>query len=172
MEDFEKIEKLRERANVTYEEAKEALNAANGDLLDAMIYLERQGKVKAEKEVHTTEYTDAVKNEIVASGAEGKKDGKDFGEKCKRFFKKLWNYLSENHLKVSHHEEEVIDLPLWVVVIILLAGWWVVLVLIVVSLFFDWNYKFYGKNNLEGANSVMEKVKETAENVKEDFNKD
>ena len=51
MEDFEKIEKLRERANVTYEEAKEALNAANGDLLDAMIYLERQGKVKAEKEV-------------------------------------------------------------------------------------------------------------------------
>ena len=36
---FEKVEKLRERANVTYEEARDALNEANGDLLDAMVLL-------------------------------------------------------------------------------------------------------------------------------------
>ena len=42
MTEFEKVEKLRERANVSYEEAKEALLASEGDLLDAMIYLEKQ----------------------------------------------------------------------------------------------------------------------------------
>ena len=46
MEQLEKVEKLRQRANVTYEEAKQALEACNWDLLDAMVYLEKQGKVK------------------------------------------------------------------------------------------------------------------------------
>ena len=36
MDEFEKIEKLRTRANITYEEAKAALDEANGDLLDAI----------------------------------------------------------------------------------------------------------------------------------------
>ena len=46
MEMLEKVERLVEKANVSYEEAKAALDEANGDLLDAMVLLERQGKVK------------------------------------------------------------------------------------------------------------------------------
>ena len=44
MDQFEKVEKLRERADVSYEEAKEALENSNWDILDAMIYLEQNGK--------------------------------------------------------------------------------------------------------------------------------
>ena len=39
MDLFEKVEKLREKANVTYEEAKAALEKADGDLLDALATL-------------------------------------------------------------------------------------------------------------------------------------
>ena len=46
MDNFEKVEKLREHANVTYEEAKEALENSNWDILDAMIYLEKNGKTR------------------------------------------------------------------------------------------------------------------------------
>ena len=46
MEQLEKVEKLRERADVSYEEAKEALEACDWDLLDAMVWLEKRGKVK------------------------------------------------------------------------------------------------------------------------------
>ena len=46
MERLEKVERLREKANVSYEEARAALEASNDDLLDAMVLLERQGKVK------------------------------------------------------------------------------------------------------------------------------
>jgi len=42
---IEKVDKLVERADVSYEVAKEALETANGDLLDAVIILEREGKL-------------------------------------------------------------------------------------------------------------------------------
>ncbi len=47
MATLEQVEKLREKANVSFEEAKAALDACNGDLLDALIYLEKQGRVNA-----------------------------------------------------------------------------------------------------------------------------
>ena len=57
MENLEKVEKLRERAEVTYEEARAALEENNWDLLDAMVALERAGKTKApEKKNFSTSY--------------------------------------------------------------------------------------------------------------------
>ena len=44
MTELEKVEKLREKANVSFAEAKEALDNTGGDILDALIYLEKQGK--------------------------------------------------------------------------------------------------------------------------------
>ena len=44
MDKLEKIERLRERAQVSYDEAREAYEQADGDLLDALILLEKQGK--------------------------------------------------------------------------------------------------------------------------------
>ena len=55
MDYMQMVEKLREYANVTYEEAKAALDEANGDLLEAVILLERQGKTKQpEQSTYTT----------------------------------------------------------------------------------------------------------------------
>ena len=39
MDEFDKIDKLKQRAGVSYAEAGEALRACDGDLLDAMVYL-------------------------------------------------------------------------------------------------------------------------------------
>ena len=44
MTELEKVEKLIEKSNVSYAEAKDALAASNGDILDALIYLENRGK--------------------------------------------------------------------------------------------------------------------------------
>jgi len=43
---IEQIDELRKRLDVTYEEAKEALEACNGDMLEAIIYLEKTTKKK------------------------------------------------------------------------------------------------------------------------------
>ena len=49
MNEFEMIEKLVEKENVSFEEARDALNAAGGDLIDAIVYLERKAKEEAAK---------------------------------------------------------------------------------------------------------------------------
>ena len=43
---LEQVEHIKRTANVSYEDAREALVQADGDLLDAMIWLERQGKTR------------------------------------------------------------------------------------------------------------------------------
>ena len=45
MEHIEMVEKLMSKANVSYAEAKQALENNNWDMLDALIDLERQGQV-------------------------------------------------------------------------------------------------------------------------------
>jgi len=45
MTTLDQVEKLRVMANITYGEAKAALDSANWDLLEAIIILEKQGKI-------------------------------------------------------------------------------------------------------------------------------
>ena len=46
---LEQIDELRKRANVSYEDAKNALEQSDGNLIDALVYLEKQNKIKPEE---------------------------------------------------------------------------------------------------------------------------
>ncbi len=68
MENIEKIDMVRERMNVTYEEAKGALEAANWDVVEALITLERDEKARREEIfVRGNELVEKIK-EIVRKG--------------------------------------------------------------------------------------------------------
>lgn len=45
---LELIEKLKEKVNISYADAKEALEKCNGDLLEALIYVEKENKIKSD----------------------------------------------------------------------------------------------------------------------------
>lgn len=46
---LEQIDELRRRGNMSYEDAKEALERSEGDMVEAIIHLERENKIKAKK---------------------------------------------------------------------------------------------------------------------------
>ncbi len=46
---LETINDLRERTNASYSEAKDALEQTGGDLIDAIIYLEKKGILSSKK---------------------------------------------------------------------------------------------------------------------------
>ncbi len=169
MDQFEKVEKLMSRANVTYAEAKDALETANWDLLDAMIVLEQRGKTVApETASFSTSYKEQAGynyNQTEETTKRVNSTKKPFWEKVKALLKKS----DENHLIVEHKGEKIIELPIWLTIIILLVTWSFVWILIVVSLFLDCRYSFRGPANMNTANNAMDAVESAADSIKSSF---
>lgn len=62
---LEQIDSLRQRANVSYEDAKEALEMFEGDIVEALVYLEKEKKVKAKKKSESrAQFVDSLKRII------------------------------------------------------------------------------------------------------------
>ena len=167
MDTFEKVEKLREKANVTFEEAKAALDEANGDLLDAMILLEKQGKAETQKETYSTKEENTEVLVVDQPEKKEKKHGNAFTDKVKA----LWHKSCENYFVIEREDQVMLNLPIWVFIIILIFSWHVTLIAMIVALFFGCRYSFKGVDEMKAANNVCEKASEAAEKVKEEYNK-
>ena len=97
MEMMEKVERLREKANVTYEEAKAALEQTGGDLLDAMVLLERQGKVKEPAQsTFSTDYEEQTEYVKVRDKVEEQeKSAPSFGRTVGRLFRGFIRFIKK-----------------------------------------------------------------------------
>ena len=175
MNEFEKVDKLRERANVTYEEARDALEKANGDLLDARVILEQQGKA-TQPQVSTfrTTYEDQTRYEKVERDSAADEDaGERFSASLKRFLRTLFAKLKSNEFcAYSKNVREnignpTIQIPLWLAAIILLICWEWLLPLMVILLFFGWRYRIQGKDDLADVNEMFDRASDMARSAKE-----
>jgi hypothetical protein len=170
MDNFEKVEKLREHANVTYEEAKNALENSNWDILDAMIYLEQNGKVKGPEKSSYTTQTENIKIEVEDKKPEGKAKGT---------LRKFWNWClkwikrgNANSFCVDRYDREVVKMPINLLIILILCSastvFWVLLIL----LFFNFRYHFEGpdiKTVDFDINETFAKAADTVDNIKNEF---
>lgn len=171
MDEFEKVEKLRQRANVSYEEAKEALRNSNGDLLDAMIYLEKQGKTTPGQE--TVERCEGTVEKSVPACCGKKEERRENARKeCgkfKDFCAKMWVKGNDNEFVMERRENTIIRIPVWVFVVLVIFTFEIALPAMLVSLFFDCRYHFEGKDNLDKVNDVMNQAGDAAEKIKADL---
>ena len=78
MDDLEKVETIRTKCNVSYTDAKAALDAVDGNVLDAIIWLESQGKTQTTSAHAATESApvDEPSAEMVAAQAAYEKSSK------------------------------------------------------------------------------------------------
>lgn len=172
MNEFEKVERIVKTANVSYEDAKRVLDAANGDMLDAMIMLEKEGKVRApEQSQYTAGQQQSIYRDVptvvqASAETEGKSFFKDLGNAIKRGFQ----YTVDNSVRVVKGGNEIIKLPLWMSIILLLAAWELLIVVMVVSLFFDCRYSIVGKDDTREVNDIMNQASDFAQGVKNSFN--
>ena len=95
MDDLEKVETIRTKCNVSYTDAKAALDAADGNVLDAIIWLESQGKTQTTSAHAATESApvDEPSAEMVAAQAAYEKSSEktDFSKKMDS----VWEYLKK-----------------------------------------------------------------------------
>ena len=171
MEMLEKVERLRERADVTYEEAKAALEEAGGDLLDAMVLLERRGKVRGPAQSsYSTEYEEQKDYIRVRDKVEQqKKSAPSFTHTVGRLVKTFFSFIKHTVFIVTKEDSIIFTMPSWVLVLLLFFFWEAIVPVMVIALFFKVNYSFDGAQNVKRANDILDKAGEFARDVRNEF---
>jgi len=144
---LEQVERLREKANVSYSQAKAALEHTGGDLLEAIIYLERQGQTTPPQNegVYATQ-TQANSREVLdqALTASQAQDTRTFLEKLVDLLRDLLHRGLINSLTVSREGDTLVAIPLVITLALLLIAPWVTVPLLIVGLVIGCQYSFTG----------------------------
>jgi len=179
---LDQVEELRKRANISYEEAKKVLEEANGDILEAIIILERQNKTNPPEGGGYYTTKDSTREQESNENHGNKKEYHDrevsvsIGDLLRKlvgFILKLIDKGNRNHFEVEKNGERVIKLPVTVLAILVLFMFWVVFPLMIVGLFFGFRYSFSGPDlGRDDINRAMDSMAGVAENIKKEVKGD
>ena len=171
MERYEMAELLSQKAGVSLEEARAALEENNWDMLDAMIALERAHKT-AGGAVHVETGAEAggvhkVKNVSTHTGPRFFSNG----------FAVLWEYLKklfritlDNNFVVTRHGKQILTIPVLVMIVLLFASVGLMLVVLIGGLFCSCRYHFEGRQlGRDSINDAMGRMSDFAEDIKDSF---
>lgn len=178
MEKLEKVELVREKTGVSYQEARDALEATDYDVLDAIIWLENHGKTEARTASFETAATTKMASpemqqaqEEYRASSKKTKIGEAWGSFC-RNVKNLIHSGLEMTFVAERHNQRVVAVPLLFVIIGILA-WGASIWLLIIGLFFDFRYHIEGASPVTiDVNDAMNKAADAAESIKDDFGKD
>ena len=171
---LELVERLREKADVSYEEAKAALEEAGGSLLDALILLERRGRIPAgapRGAAYTTRpggqgepegeappeappaggergrfygLALTVGSKKEKAGPSGRTEEEKPGGGPWAFLQDLLRASLENRLEVWQGERLMTGVPLLILALLLVLAFWITLPLLVVGAMLGCRYRLSG----------------------------
>lgn len=155
MDKLTMIETLRERADITYEEAKEVLEQADGDILEAIVILEKQGRIKSE---NIADNEDTVDSKTVGT--------------TRHAIRSAFSFVLHTSFHVKRRGRELFTMPTWLLAILLPTFWGITIPVMLVALFFECRYSFSGQGNVEAANEFFNKAGSFAEGVESGLQKE
>ncbi|SKC85418.1 DUF4342 domain-containing protein [Maledivibacter halophilus] len=138
---LEQIDLLKKRANVSYADAKEALEKFEGDTVQALVYLEKENKVKS-------------------------KNKSDFMSKLKSIIKKG----NRTKFIIKNSENTVLNIPVTLAIIITIIGTPFVIIGLLIALLTKHKIsieKIGGKNY--DVNKVFDKMSSAVNDMASDF---
>jgi hypothetical protein len=140
---LEMIELLRERAHVSYEEAKEALEKCNNDVVEALIYLEKQEKIK--KPPQDTPASSGIMANL----------------------KKLIKACNITKFIISKNDKVIIDLPLTIVIILAIIITPITVIAILAALFTNHKIRLEKPGEELKINKTLNDISSAASKVSE-----
>ena len=165
---LEMVERLKEKADVSYTQAKQALEYSGGNLLDALIYLEEKGAIpRSEGAYYST------RSETPPPPAEPLPVRLPQAEKTDRsarrpkekghVLKTLRRWLIDNELEIWRRNQPVTALPVLILLLLLVSAFWVTLSILVLGLFLGFRYRFSGPDlERDDINGMIGSVADTA----------
>jgi hypothetical protein len=142
---LEQIDELRKRANVSFEDARDALEKCDGDLVQALVYLEKNGKIKS------------------TAACEPKESLWDK-------FKALVKRGNNTRFIIWKKERTILNLSVTLSIIIAILAFHISVIGLLIALILGFRFKFE-KSNGEGlkVNETFDKMHEDMENIKKKF---
>ena len=175
MEKLEKIERLRERADVSYEEARDALESCGDDLLDAIVLLEQQGKVKKPSQsTYSTQYEEQKQYIRVADTVEQQKQSAPtLGKSIGRLVHAVAAFVMHSSFHITRKEKNIITMPSWALAIIVLVFWKAAVPVALIALLFGFRYSFTGDGTRDtsAANDILDKAGSIADGIETELHK-
>ena len=189
---LELVERLKEKANVSYAQAKEALEYSGGNLLDALIYLEEKGAIPRTEGAYYSTRNELPQPPPAAEPLPAQLPAKHKKQKAPklpqakgrgagRFFHTLRRWLVDNELEIWRHDQPVTALPVLILVLLLCCAFWVTALILVLGLFLGFRYRFSGpdleRDNLNGmmgdlADTAADLGRQVMNEIKHDWHSD
>jgi len=179
MDRFELVEKLVKSTGASFADAKTALESTGWDLLDAAVWLEKNGRVngktshfstnpeqqqaqqKQQEEERRKEerQRDAARNSTASSNSRA--------GILQSLLRKAKEIVMDNELIICKRSGEVfLEIPIWLFIILLIVSFWPVIIVIVVLFIFGFRYRLHGPDlGSDTVNSILNR----AENAAGDF---
>lgn len=177
MEKLKLVDKLKEKANISYEEAKKALENSNWDMLDAMLYLEKHGKVK--KPSVSIFYTNESKESYAEHGGvvNLKEDKNENNSESKNSFEGIFEAICKAidtcnniFIEIIRSNKVLLKIPFTVLILLLFFAFWMIIPLMLVGLFFDVEFLVSSKKvNVDKINKVFNEISKAVKDIKGKF---
>jgi len=156
MDHYEMVENLRAKANVTYEEAKAALEASDWDMLDALVQLESEGKVNQS----VPEFTTKEKEETRSAARKGEVKGNL--SKLGAWIRKMFTLGNSNHFVINRKGNELVSMPITVMALLTVLVWPFSMIMLFVGLLLGTRYSFRGPDINTTVSDFVNKAQEKA----------
>ena len=174
---LEQVERLREKANVSYGQAKAALEYSGGNLLDALIYLEEQGVIPRPEETYYSTKNETppppppelpilpVDSHIKQAKKKGsRKNPNQHG--IRHLLRWLRRILLDNELEIWRKGQPITAVPMLILLILVFCLPWITIPLLILGLFLGFRYQIAGPDlENETLNGMMDSAASTAADV-------
>ena len=171
MEKLKLVDKLKNKANISYEEAKDVLEKSNWDMLEAMLYLEAHGKVQ--KPSISIFYTNESKESYNENGEEVnlKKDTNENNFENKNSFEGVFEAICKAidtcnniFIEIIRNSRVILKIPFTVLIVLLFFAFWII------GLFFNMEFLVSSKKiDVDKINKVFKETSKVVKDVKGKF---
>jgi len=179
MEDYKLIDKLKNETNISYEEARIALEKSNWDILDAFVCLEEKGKVQKPSIsiFYTNEYKENYKYREITNIKDKENNNNNNNEKKDNTFEgifvkvcKVIDTCNNIFFEIKRENKVFLRIPSTVIILLLAFAFWIIIPLYIAGLFFDIEFSLSGKRvEINKINHVLKAISANIKKIKDRF---